>query len=166
MKARSIGCLVFTLTAFVLVGCGGGGAASGNQWNATNGEIRHLVAEIKPHEVRPGCNPSQEEIERATEVLKDRASGERPSGPFLEESFQAADEQGDLLLTSDQERIACSRKEAFRLKVEAEQKRMAQEADAERHASALVCGGMFCNRPLQLGPSGNRFDLLIKPKMT
>jgi hypothetical protein len=131
MKARSIGCLVFMLTAFVLVGCGGGGAASGNLWNATNAEIRHLVAEIKPHEVRPGCNPSQEEIERATEVLKDRATGERPSGPFLEESFQAADEQGDLLLTSEQERIACSRKETFRLKAEAEQKRMAQEAETK-----------------------------------
>jgi hypothetical protein len=131
MKARSIGCLVFTLTAFVLVGCGGGGATSGDLWSATNGEIRQLIAEIKPHEVRPGCNPSQEEIERATEVLKDRARGGRPSGPFLEESFQVADEKNDLLLTSEQEQIACSRTKAFRLKVKAEQKRMGQEAHAE-----------------------------------
>jgi hypothetical protein len=131
MKARPIGWLVFTLTSFVLVGCGGGGAASGNIWNATNAEIRHLVSEIKPHEVGPGCRPSQEEIELLTEVLKDRATGERPSGPFLEESFQSAEKRGVLQLTRKQEQIACSRKEAFRLKVEAEQKRMAQEAGAE-----------------------------------
>lgn len=131
MKARSIGFLVLTLAALVLIGCGGGGTASGKLWKATNADIRHLIAEIKPHEVRPGCDPSQEEIERATEVLKDRAGGVRPSGPFLEESFQTADEQGDLLLTSEQEQISCSRTKAFRVKVKAEQKRMAQEADAE-----------------------------------
>jgi hypothetical protein len=128
VKARPIGCFVFTLTALVLVGCGGGGAASGNLWNATNAEIRHLIAEIKPREARPGCSPSQEESELLAEVLKDRAAGEHPSGPFLEESFQAAEEKGVLLLTREQEQVACSQKEAFRLNVEAEQKRMAQEA--------------------------------------
>jgi hypothetical protein len=140
MKARLISLLCFGLTALVLVGCGGGAAsASGDLWSATNAEIRHLIAEVKPREVEPGCSPSREEVDLLKEVIEDRARGERPSGPALEESFRAAEGGGFLRLTREQEQIACSRKEADQLNAEVEQKQLAQEASEGATPGPLPC---------------------------
>src|ERR1700709_2315788 len=90
MKARSIGCLVFMLTAFVLIGCGGGGAASGNLWNATNAEIRHLVAEIKPHEVSRSAGGRWR---AAWSALEPRRGRRAP--PAIEPAQQQQERRGD-----------------------------------------------------------------------